>query len=137
MILFWGFIAFSSLLLAFGKHAIFYQFIYQMPFFNTMRNTIKFLHPMHFALIVLCGYGVEGLIRLANLETKRNSKLIRKWIIGSSIVASIILLFSLILTSAKKLLAQYIAGQGFPLVEALTMASFGGKELIITSIFLV
>ena len=92
---------------------------------------------MHFALIVLCGYGVEGLIRLAKLETKENSKLIRKWIIGSSIVASIILLFSLILTSAKKLLAQYIAGQGFPLVEALTMASFGGKELIITSIFLV
>ena len=137
MILFWGFIALSSLLLAFGKHAIFYQFIYQIPFFNTMRNTIKFLHPMHFALIVLCGYGVEGLIRLANLETKGNSKLIRKWIIGSSIVASIILLFSLILTSAKKLLAQYIAGQGFPLEEALTMASFGGKELIITSIFLV
>lgn len=137
MILFWGFIALSSLLLAFGKHAIFYQFIYQMPFFNTMRNTIKFLHPMHFALIVLCGYGVEGLIRLAKLETKENSKLIRKWIIGSSIVASIILLFSLILGSAKKLLAQHIAGQGFPLGEALTMASFGGKELIITSIFLV
>ena len=47
MILFWGFIALSSLLLAFGKHAIFYQFIYQMPFFNTMRNTIKFLSLIH------------------------------------------------------------------------------------------
>ena len=137
MILFWGLIALSSLLLAFGRHSIFYQFIYQMPFFNTMRNTIKFLHPMHFALIVLCGYGVEGLIRRAKLETKENSNLTRKWIMGSSIAASIILLFSLILSSAKKLLAQHIAGQGFPLEEALTMASFGGKELIITSIFLV
>jgi len=137
MILFWGLIALSSLLLAFGRHSIFYQFIYQMPFFNTMRNTIKFLHPMHFALIVLCGYGVEGLIRRAKLETKENSNLTRKWIMGSSITASIILLFSLILSSAKKLLAQHIAGQGFPLEEALTMASFGGKELIITSIFLV
>ena len=137
MILFWGLIALSSLLLAFGRHSIFYQLIYQMPFFNTMRNTIKFLHPMHFALIVLCGYGVEGLIRRAKLETKENSNLTRKWIMGSSITASIILLFSLILSSAKKLLAQHIAGQGFPLEEALTMASFGGKELIITSIFLV
>ena len=137
MILFWGFVALASLLLAFGKHAVFYQFIYQLPFFNTMRNTIKFLHPMHFALIVLCGYGVEGLIRLAKLETKESSKLIRKWILGSSIVASIILLFSLIISSAKKVLAQHIAGQGFPLEEALTMASFAGKELIITSIFLI
>ena len=137
MILFWGFIALSSLLLAFGKHSIFYQLIYQMPFFNTMRNTIKFLHPMHFALIILGAYGVEGLIRLAKLETKENSKLIRKWIIGSSIVASIILIFSLIFSSVKKLLAQHIASQGFSLEEALTMASFAGKELIITSIFLV
>ncbi|MED5454038.1 MAG: hypothetical protein VX961_05865, partial [Verrucomicrobiota bacterium] len=137
MILFWGFVALASLLLAFGKHAVFYQFIYQLPFFNTMRNTIKFLHPMHFALIVLCGYGVEGLIRLAKLGTKESSKLIRKWIIGSSIVASIILLFSLIISSAKKVLAKHIADQGFPLEEALTMASFAGKELIITSIFLI
>ena len=137
MILFWGFIALSSLLLAFGKHAIFYQFIYQFPFFNTMRNTIKFLHPMHFALIILCGYGVEGLIRLARIETKENSKLIRKWIIGSTIVAGVILLFSLILNSFKNLLAKHIAGQGFTLEEASIMASFSGKELIITSFFLV
>ena len=69
MILFWAGLGLISLLLAFGRHAIFYQLIYQLPFFNTMRNTIKFLHPMHFAIIVLCGYGVEGVIRLARQES--------------------------------------------------------------------
>ena len=43
MILFWAALAGISLLLAYGRHALFYQLIHQLPFFNTMRNPIKFL----------------------------------------------------------------------------------------------
>ena len=101
MILFWAGLGLISLLLAFGRHAIFYQLIYQLPFFNTMRNTIKFLHPMHFAIIVLCGYGVEGVIRLARQESEAGAALIKKWVMGFAITAGACLLLSLILGASK------------------------------------
>ena len=45
MILFWAALAVVSLLLAYGRHALFYQLVHQLPFFNTMRNPIKFCTP--------------------------------------------------------------------------------------------
>jgi len=134
MILFWAGLGVISLLLAFGRHAIFYQFIYQLPFFNTMRNTIKFLHPMHFAIIVLCGYGVEGMIRLARQETEGSATLIKKWVMGFAIAAGACLLFSLVMGASKGLLAQHIAGRGFTPETAATMAAFSSWELIITAL---
>ena len=134
MILFWAGLGVISLLLAFGRHAIFYQFIYQLPFFNTMRNTIKFLHPMHFAIIILCGYGVEGVIRLARQETEGGAALIKKWVMGFAIAAGFCLLFSLVMGASKGLLAQHIASRGFPPETAVTMAAFSSWELIITAL---
>ena len=78
-----------------------------------MRNTIKFLHPMHFAIIVLCGYGVEGVIRLARQESEAGAALIKKWVMGFAITARACLLLSLILGASKGLLADHIAGRGF------------------------
>ncbi len=60
---FWGLAALISLLLAYGRHAPFYQIVYQLPFFSTIRNPIKFLHPLQISLIVLFGYGLVGLWR--------------------------------------------------------------------------
>src|SRR5262249_6577199 len=50
---FWLIAAGLSLLFAFGRFAPFYQFLYALPYFSTIRNPAKFLHPMTFALVIL------------------------------------------------------------------------------------
>ncbi|MDG1893007.1 MAG: YfhO family protein [Verrucomicrobiota bacterium] len=61
LIRFWSILAVTGLLFAFGRHAPFYQIIYPLPFFNTMRNPIKCMHLTHLSLIILFGYGLQGL----------------------------------------------------------------------------
>ena len=60
----WAAGALGCLLLAWGHHVPFYQLIYQLPFFDTIRNPIKFMHPMNVALAVLFAYGLEGMARV-------------------------------------------------------------------------
>jgi hypothetical protein len=60
---FWVVALVASLLLAFGRHAPFYQFFYALPYFSTIRNPIKFMHPFGIALVILFGFGLQGLWR--------------------------------------------------------------------------
>lgn len=136
MILFWTVLAVVSLLLAYGRYALFYQLIHQMPFFNTMRNPIKFLHPMHLGLIVLCGYGIEGLLRLAKRETAEPSPAARLWIRGTGIAAGLMLLGSLIVGASKKSLGMNIASRGFDPAAAQVMAGFSAMEIILSALLL-
>jgi hypothetical protein len=59
---FWAGAGLVSLLLAFGRHAPFYQFVYGLPYFSTIRNPIKFLHPLSLSVVILCGYGLASLL---------------------------------------------------------------------------
>ena len=136
MILFWTVLAVVSLLLAYGRHAVFYQLIHQLPFLNTMRNPIKFLHPMHLGLIVLCGYGIEGLLRLAKREAAEPSRAARLWIRGTGIAAGLMLLGSLIFGASKKLLEINIASRGFDPAAAQAMAGFSAMEIILSALLL-
>jgi hypothetical protein len=136
MILFWTVLAVVSLLLAYGRHAVFYQLIHQLPFFNTMRNPIKFLHPMHLGFIVLCGYGIEGLLRLAKREASEPSRAARLWIRGTGIAAGLMLLGSLIFGASKKLLGINIASRGFDPSAAQAMAGFSAMEIILSALLL-
>jgi hypothetical protein len=63
IIFFWTLAGAVSLLLAFGRHAPFYQFIYALPYFSTVRNPIKFMHPFHLSLIILFAYGLQDMVR--------------------------------------------------------------------------
>lgn len=60
---FWGGVTLLSLLFAFGRFAPFYRIIYSLPYFSTIRNPVKFLHPFNVGLVVLCGYGLQALWR--------------------------------------------------------------------------
>ena len=62
-IFFWAALALISLLLAWGHHAPFYALIYKLPFFNIIRNPIKFMHPCGVAVVVLFAYGLQGMAR--------------------------------------------------------------------------
>jgi hypothetical protein len=60
---FWAGAAIISLLLAWGRFAPFYQVVYHLPYFSTIRNPDKFLHIVTFATVILFGYGFHGLHR--------------------------------------------------------------------------
>jgi hypothetical protein len=60
---FWAVAALVSLLLAFGRHAPFYQLLFALPYSSTIRNPVKFLHPLNLSLIILFGYGLQALWR--------------------------------------------------------------------------
>ncbi|HWX22484.1 MAG TPA: polysaccharide biosynthesis/export family protein [Candidatus Binatia bacterium] len=60
---FWLGIIVVSLLLAFGRFAPFYQFLYALPYFSTIRNPAKFTYLVNFALVILFAYGIDGLWR--------------------------------------------------------------------------
>ena len=60
---FWVVLGLVSLLLGFGRYAPFYQIVYALPFTSTMRNPVKFLALVNFAIVVLFAYGVDGLWR--------------------------------------------------------------------------
>ncbi len=65
MIWFWTAAALVSLLLAYGRFAPFYQLVFELPYFSTIRIPMKFLHGMHLSLWILFAYGLEGLARSA------------------------------------------------------------------------
>ena len=60
---FWSGAAVVSLVLSWGRHTPFYQLVYALPWFSTIRNPIKFLHPLHLSLIILFGFGVQAICR--------------------------------------------------------------------------
>jgi hypothetical protein len=63
LIWFWAGGAIISLLLAWGRFAPFYQIVYHLPYFSTVRNPDKFLHIVTLSMVILFGYGIHGLHR--------------------------------------------------------------------------
>src|SRR5260221_302747 len=112
---------FVCLLLAFGRHAPFYQFVYALPYASTIRNPAKFLHPFSFALTFLFAYGVHGLsrrymetaglgaggVRVKGWWAKANP-FDKRWVIGSFIGLGAAVLGWLIYMSMRDRLVGYL-----------------------------
>jgi hypothetical protein len=149
---FWAAAAFVSLLLAYGRHAPFYQVIYQLPFFSTIRNPIKFLHPMEISVVILFGYGLLGLwrgyvepnrvLRSSFSEQMRDwwrsaTLVERRWVLGSGgavILAGLVWLFY---SASTERMAGYLGRVGFPDRQlALEMARFSAGEAGLGLVFL-
>ena len=60
---FWTAILIVSLLFAFGRFAPFYALLYKLPYFSTIRNPIKFLFVLSWALVTIFAYGIHELSR--------------------------------------------------------------------------
>ena len=63
LIWFWAGAGFVAALFAWGHHAPFYRLLYALPYFSTIRNPMKFMHPCHMTLMILFAYGLQGLAR--------------------------------------------------------------------------
>jgi hypothetical protein len=64
LIWFWTAVMFIGLLLAWGRFAPFYHFVYILPYFSTIRNPIKFTSILDLGMIIIFAYGIDGLSRL-------------------------------------------------------------------------
>jgi hypothetical protein len=140
---FWAGAALVSLLLAYGRHAPLYQLLYQLPYFSTIRNPIKFMHPFSIAVVILFGYGLAGMWRryLQGDLPKAGSLLAqikawwpaapvfdKKWVISSSIALGASVLGWLLYAASRADLIRYMEFSGFPRELASKMASFSIAE---------
>lgn len=70
---FWALTAFVCLLLAWGKWGLLYRVLYSLPYFNTIRLPLKWMHPFHLSLLLLFGYGLVGLGRMYLERVQRSN----------------------------------------------------------------
>ena len=141
---FWGGVALVSLLLAYGRHAPFYQFFYKLPYFSTIRNPIKFMHPFTIAMVALFGFGLEGLWRRYLLrETPsagsfqaqwkawwtRATSFERRWVKGAMILVAASILGWLLYASSRTELERHLQEVGFEGQLATMMAKFSFTEV--------
>ncbi|MEW6159343.1 MAG: hypothetical protein AB1813_18105 [Verrucomicrobiota bacterium] len=148
---FWTAMALLSLLLAFGRHAPFYQLVYGLPFFSTIRNPIKFMHPFHLSLLVLFGYGLHGLTRQYldkpvaaagqfSAHLKRWWSALRgfdrQWVLASAAAVVVALLGWLLYASSRNELLKHLKAAGFDDQQAPVLAGFSFGEVGLFILFL-
>jgi hypothetical protein len=152
LIWFWTAMAAVSLLLAFGRYAPFYQFVYMLPYFSTIRNPAKFTHTFHWALLILFAYGVHGCSRcylerpaviVAGLKAHfknwwaKAGLFDKRWTTGCLGVAGASLLGTLIYASSRANLERHLESLGFAGELASATAVFSIKEVVWFLVFLV
>ena len=148
---FWAAAAFISLLLAFGRHAVFYKFIYALPYFSTIRNPLKFMHPFHLGLLILFAYGLQGLSkRYLEGAVSRTKSLIqsvkqwwagapgpdKKWTVGAMVFLAVSLLAGMVYSSSERDLLQYLQANGLG-EPAAGIIKFSKTEVVFYLVFLV
>ncbi len=143
-VLFFSGVAIVSILLAWGRHAPFYRIVYELPYFSTIRNPIKFMHPFHMALLVLFGFGLEALFRSYVKETpakfcglkeslqgwwKSAAEFEKKWTIGTVVTCCVMGFAALIFSSSTTELLQHLGKAGFQTGIAQQIAHFSHVEV--------
>jgi hypothetical protein len=123
LVWFFSAIAVIALLLAFGRHAPFYQFFYALPYSSTIRNPTKFLQVLSFTVVVLFAFGLQGLYRrylkapliesagfgsrFKNWRTK-GSSFDRFWFAGSLLAIGVAVIGWVLYASSRTKLVAYL-----------------------------
>lgn len=152
LIWFWALIAFSSILFAFGHFAPFYKFIYQLPYFSTIRIPMKFLHLMHVSFIILFGYGLEGIRRRYFIGKSpcpgglndqiqawwsKSSGFDQNWRLCMIVIAVGVITIAVVYEFRTPNLTKIISrASGINIAEAPSMAAFSAREVWIATGFL-
>jgi hypothetical protein len=126
---FWSGMLLVGMIFSWGYHAPFYRIVYSLPYFSTIRNPMKFMHPGHMALMILFGYGLLGLSR-RYLETvlsetgsisgrfnqwrKTAMPIERRWFQFSIAMAVIGVIGFLSYSNARGALVRHLQEIGFP-----------------------
>jgi hypothetical protein len=149
-VLFFGVLVLISLLLAWGRYAPFYHIVYALPYFSTIRNPIKFMHPFHLALLVLFGFGLEAVFRLYSSAIPAKAMGIKaaikdwwkvapsfekRWVQGSLAFWALCVLATLIYMSSRRDLIAHLEKGGFSAGLAQQMATFSYAEAGLAVLF--
>jgi hypothetical protein len=148
---FWAITGLACLLFAFGRHAPFYQFLYKLPYFSTIRNPIKFMHLAHLALLVLFGFGLQALFRCyleaAETHAMPIKERLRQWwksaaaadkrtALGYFVAFGVSVIIILIYAASRKELEQFLQKVGFPDPrQAAEIAGFSAGEALLFGLF--
>ena len=135
---FWAVAALLSLILAYGRHAFLYGIVFELPYFSTTRNPIKFLHPFFVCVLILSAYGAEALWRnYLRGPVRAFGQFEKRWTyfgVGA-IVISIFGLF--VLVSKKEELVHYLSLSGVVSGTEPQLASFCIGEVVWYVFFLI
>lgn len=141
---FWWIVILLSLLLAFGRHAPFYQLLYALPYFSTIRNPAKFLHVLSWALVIVFAYGVHALTRCylesagATAKSLREhlrlwwgkaGRFDRRWVIGCAVALGVGFFGWMIYASARGSLVEYLQTVQFDEETAQAIARFSWRAV--------
>ncbi len=147
---FWGVAALISMLLGWGRFAPFYQAVYALPYFSTIRNPMKFMHPFHMAFMILFAYGLLGLSRrymesvtkqVSNIDLKgwwaRASVAEKRWNYGCIAFVALSIFAFLGYSARKTALQQQLSETGFDPGMSAMIARFSVNEVGLFVLFLI
>lgn len=152
LIAFWALVCLASLLLSFGRFAPFYNLVYALPYLSTIRVPMKFLHVVHLGLLILFGYGLQGLWRLyvdvpdtrrgglgdqLGLWWKNATGFDRTWSRALVLLGGCALAGALLYSAYQPSLAAHIASVGFQAPEGREMARYSVMEVALAAAFVV
>lgn len=143
---FWLAAGIVSLLLAFGRYAPFYRWVYALPYFSTIRNPVKFLHLLELSLVVLFAYGVDGLWRQylrpggasptasgaaagAKGWWARATRWEKTWIGGCALILVVSLLAWAVYANYRPALERYLQSVQFDEAKARAIAGFSLRQI--------
>jgi hypothetical protein len=144
---FWLGVAIISLPIAFGRFAPFYQFLYALPYFSTIRNPVKFIYLVSLALVVIFAYGVDGVWRRylqpvppvvpAPAPRKAGTKVVAKpggtfeksWMRGCWVVLGVVLVAWVVYAADHQQLVDYLHSVQVRDPDADTIASFSARQV--------
>jgi hypothetical protein len=136
---FWGGVAVFCLLAAWGRYGFLYRILYQIPYFSTIRNPIKFLHIFHLAWVILATFGMETIwrryLRATTVSTlplgahlkvwwAKVSGFDRKWTIFTVALIGVSALGYLLLQNYRHTLVAYIESENIPSALATQIAGY-------------
>jgi hypothetical protein len=149
---YWGVVLIFSLLASWGRFGFVYQLLYKLPYFSTIRNPIKFMNPVHIALIILAAYGMEALYRryLRGPERTDSGLLLhhlqlwwakvtgfdRRWTIFMMILAGASVTAAILLYAFKGAFVRYLEEQNFPIAMAAEISVFCLQRVFAFLVFL-
>lgn len=94
-ILFWAIIVFVSLGLSYGRHFVLYGIIHPLPFFSSIRNPIKFLHPATIGILVLFGIFLQAVMKTGGknwVSLWKSDRAVRLYVLGVPVLAALFFL---------------------------------------------
>lgn len=150
IVLFWAVAGLVAMGLGWGRHAPFYKILYQLPYFSTVRNPMKFFHVLHLCLMVLFAYGLIGLNRRYLDVPDKTTSLFEQlklwwakgaaheklwtWLCLALLAVSALGWFGFV--GSRSSIVKHLSETGFDSAEAMAVARFSSNEILIYVVLL-